>query len=145
MIQCAKESHEKKSTTDEDILWSKMLCNTPFIPEYIKGYCWFSALSKVTNDDIKEGLAEQGVTDVRRITVHRDSIVKPTNAFVLTFYSPNLPTVFKIGFMQVKVDVYIRKIVSEYDQEIPQSQTADNPVAPPERAAQPSRDTRKTN
>ena len=28
------------------------------------------------------------------------------------------------------------KIVSEYDQEIPQSQTADNPVAPQGRAAQ---------
>ena len=37
------------------------------------------------------------------------------------------------------------KIVSEYDQEIPQSQTADNPVAPQGRAAQPSQDTRKTN
>ena len=37
------------------------------------------------------------------------------------------------------------KIVSEYDQEIPQSQTADNPVALRGRAAQPSRDTRKTN
>ena len=37
------------------------------------------------------------------------------------------------------------KIVSEYDQEIPQSQTTDNPVAPRVRAAQPSRDTRKTN
>ena len=34
---------------------------------------------------------------------------------------------------------------SEYDQEIPQSQTADNPVAPQGRAAQPSQDTRKTN
>ena len=34
---------------------------------------------------------------------------------------------------------------SEYDQEIPQSQTADYPVAPRGRAAQPSRDTRKTN
>ena len=37
------------------------------------------------------------------------------------------------------------KIVSEYDQEIPQSQTADNPVAPRGRASQPSRDTMKTN
>ena len=37
------------------------------------------------------------------------------------------------------------KIVSEYDQEIPQSQTADNPVTPRGRAAQPSQDTRKTN
>ena len=29
------------------------------------------------------------------------------------------------------------KLVSEYDQEIPQLQTADNPVAPRGRAAQP--------
>ena len=34
-------------------------------------------------------------------------------------------------------------IVSEYDQEIPQSQTADNPMAPRGRAAQPPRDTMK--
>ena len=39
----------------------------------------------------------------------------------------------------------IEKIVSEYDQEIPKPQTADNPVAPRGRAAKPSRDTRKTN
>ena len=38
-----------------------------------------------------------------------------------------------------------RKIVSECDQEIPQSQTADNPMAPRGRSTQPSRDTRKTN
>ena len=38
----------------------------------------------------------------------------------------------------------VAKIVSEYDQEIPQSQTADNPMAPRGRAAQPSRDTMKT-
>ena len=37
------------------------------------------------------------------------------------------------------------RIVSKYDQEIPQSQTADNPVAPRGRAAQPSQDTKKTN
>ena len=35
------------------------------------------------------------------------------------------------------------KIVSEYDQEIPQ--TADKPMAPQERAKQQSRDTGKTN
>ena len=47
----------------------------------------------------------------------------------------------------LKVYNYLKysKIVREYDQEIPQSQTADNPVAPRGRAAQPSRDTRKTN
>ena len=34
---------------------------------------------------------------------------------------------------------------SKYDQEIPQSQTTDNPMALPGRATHPSRDTRKTN
>ena len=37
------------------------------------------------------------------------------------------------------------KIVSECDQEIPQSQTADNPKAPGGRVTQPSRGTRETN
>ena len=52
-------------------------------------------------------MVEQGVTDVRRITVRRDGVIKLTNTYVLTFSSPNLPTFVKIGFMQVKVDVYI--------------------------------------
>ena len=43
------------------------------------------------------------------------------------------------------IDAFNTKIVSENDQEIPQSQTSDNPLAPRGRAAQPSRDTRKTN
>ena len=45
----------------------------------------------------------------------------------------------------IKHSTKCTKIVSEYDQEIPQSQTADNPLAPRGRVAQPSQDTRKTN
>ena len=30
----------------------------------------------MTSDDIKEGMVEQGVTDVRRITVRRDGVTK---------------------------------------------------------------------
>ena len=40
---------------------------------------------------------------------------------------------------------YFNKKVSEYDQEIPQSQTTDKPMAARGRATQPSRDTRNTN
>ena len=41
--------------------------------------------------------------------------------------------------------VQTEKIESEYDQEIPQSQAPDNHMALQGRAAQPSRDIRKTN
>ena len=50
--------------------------------------------------------------------------------------NPLLETSQNIGFLA--------KIVSEYDQEIPQSQTADKPMAPRGRATQQSRGTRKT-
>ena len=55
---------------------------------------------------------------------------------------PKISETFEAGNFVIKCSI---KIVSEYDQEIPQSQTVDNPVAPRGRAAQPSRDTRKTN
>ena len=54
------------------------------------------------------------------------------------------PYVIKICVLSI-FEWPLKKVVSEYDQEILQSQTADNPVAPRGRAAQPSRDTRKTN
>ena len=107
LIQCAKESHEKT------LLQMKTLCNlkcsvTPhWSLNTSKGIVRCPALSKVTPEHIIEFMGEQGVTDVRRITVRRDCIIKPTNTFVLTYNTPILPTVVKIGFIQVKVDVYI--------------------------------------
>ena len=41
--------------------------------------------------------------------------------------------------------IFLINIVSEYDQGIPQSQTADKPMALRGRATQQSRDIRKTN
>ena len=107
LIQCAKESHEKT------LLQMKTFCNLKCSVKphsslnTSKGIVRCPALSKVTTEHIIEFMGEQGVTDVRRITVRRDGVLKPTNTFVLTFNTPILPTVVKIGFIQVKVDVYI--------------------------------------
>ena len=60
------------------------------------------------------------------------------------YFHPSMHIDYKMQNFQ-KEPAVLAKIVSEYDQEIPQSQTADNPVASRGRAAQPSRDTRKTN
>ena len=65
--------------------------------------------------------------------------------FVFSIQVNILFDVFALMYCQYTDFLFNTKIVSEYDQEIPQSQTADNPVAPRGRAAQPSRDTRKTN
>ena len=57
---------------------------------------------------------------------------------------------FIIGVNEPLLNVQVslskfQKQLSEYDQELPQSQAADNLVALQGRAAQPSPDTRKTN
>ena len=56
-----------------------------------------------------------------------------------------MPTIVCILSMYKNDKNTMCKIVIEYDQEIPQSQTADKPNAPRGRATQHSRDTRKTN
>ena len=50
-----------------------------------------------------------------------------------------------VNSLLAHMSYFLNIINSEYDQEIPQSQTADIPVARRGRAAQPSQDTRKTN
>ena len=72
MIQCAKESHEKRLLQMKTFFGLKCSVTPHSSLSTSKGIACCPALSRVTNDDIKEGMAEQGVTDVRRITVHRD-------------------------------------------------------------------------
>ena len=66
LIQCAKEAHEK------NLLQMKTFCGlkcsvTPHSSlNTSKGIIRCPALNRVTSDDIKEGMVEQGVTDVRR-------------------------------------------------------------------------------
>ena len=62
---------------------------------------------------------------------------KPLNNVALTSMRRDDDVAYGVGLTL--------KIVSEYDQEIPQSQTAQNPMAPRGIANQPSRVTRKTN
>ena len=68
-------------------------------------------------------------------------LMKILNGYKRLHFSDPLNGVSK----QNLVKTSLSKIVSKFDQEIPQSQTADNPVALRGRAAQPSRVTRKTN
>ena len=72
--------------------------------------------------------------------------IEPIQGLFIYSYDPGDVKVMKSkNSFQLSKRSICAKIVSEYDQEIPQSQTADNPVTPRGRAAQPSRDTRKTN
>ena len=72
-----------------------------------KGVVRCRELSYCDPDEILSNFKSQGVREVKRISVSRNGTRRDTNTYILTFASPNLPSSIKIGFLNVKVDVYI--------------------------------------
>ena len=107
LIQCAKEPHEKSLLKMKTFCGLKCSVTPHKSLNTSKGIVCCPALIRQSSKHILEFMEEQGVTDVRRINVHRDGVQKPTNTFVFTFNTPELPTDVKLGFIQAKVDVYV--------------------------------------
>ena len=107
LIQCAKEPHEKSLLKMKTFCGLKCSVTLHKSLNTSKGIVCCPALIRQSNEHILEFMEEQGGTDVRRINVHRDGVLKPTNTFVFTFNTPELSTIVKIGFIQAKVDVYV--------------------------------------
>ena len=105
--QCTKQPHEANLLKMKTFCGLKCSVKPHKSLNTSKGIVCCPALSKQSCEHILQFMGEQGVTDVRRINVHRDGALKPTNTFVFTFHSPVLPANVKIGFIQAKVDVYI--------------------------------------
>jgi hypothetical protein len=64
-------------------------------------------LRDCTEQEVKEGLADQGVTDVRRINAFRNGVKVPTNTLILTFARSTLPPTIKAGYLAIKMEPYI--------------------------------------
>ena len=103
LIQCTKQPHEANLLKMKTFCGVKCTVKPHKSLNTSKGTVRCPALSKQSCEHILEFMGEQGVTDVRRINVHRDGALKPTNTFVFTFDSPVLPANVKIGFVQAKV------------------------------------------
>lgn len=61
----------------------------------------------ISTDEILEGLQDQEVVAVRRITIRRDGEERDTKHIVLTFNSTTLPSTVKAGYLNCKVRPYV--------------------------------------
>ena len=61
----------------------------------------------MTETEIKTELQEQGVVEVHRVTVKRDTKKVPTNTLFLTFSTPDLPKEITVGYLKVKVALFV--------------------------------------
>ncbi|GFW92125.1 RNA-directed DNA polymerase from mobile element jockey, partial [Trichonephila clavipes] len=64
-------------------------------------------LLTTSDAEILEGFSDQGVTQVRRITIKKDSTIVPTKHLILTFNNPRLPNTIKAGYLNCKIRPYI--------------------------------------
>lgn len=72
-----------------------------------KGIIRSSELRHVSDDDMKKGIEPYTVSTAKRITYRRDGKEMPTNAFLLTFDTPTLPTEVRVSYLQLKMQPYI--------------------------------------
>ena len=107
LVQCASKKHS------ELMLKSKILVDRPIkvsahkSMNSTKGVIRCPDLRGVTEAEIKSELASQGVTDVHRVMVKKGSEKVPTNTFFLTFCTTVLPPSIKVGYLQVRVSLYV--------------------------------------
>ena len=107
LIQCAKEAHERNLLKLKEFGGLKCKVSLHNSLNTSKGIVRCPELKNQTNEHILGFMGEQGVTEVRRIFVKRDGVLKPTHTFVLTFNSPILPKECQMGFINCKVEVYV--------------------------------------
>ena len=57
--------------------------------------------------EIRDELRDQGVVGVNRVTLKKEGEVIPTNTLFLTFGSPDLPKEITVGYLKVKVALFV--------------------------------------
>ena len=72
-----------------------------------KGVVRSSELSLCTLDEIKRYLQNQGVSDVKRISIKRNDEIIHTNTYIFTFDRSQVPKELKVGYNLLKVSPYI--------------------------------------
>ena len=57
--------------------------------------------------EIRYELRDQGVVGVNRVTLKKEGEVIPTNTIFMTFGSPDLPKEITVGYLKVKVALFV--------------------------------------
>ena len=64
-------------------------------------------LADMSEVEIRDELKDQGVVRVNRVTPKQEGKVIPTNTLFLTFGSPELPKEITVGYLKVKVALFV--------------------------------------
>ena len=76
------------------------------IHKTLKGVIRCRGLADMTEVEIRDELKDQGVVGVNRVTLKEGKVI-PINTLFLTFGSPELPKEITVGYLMVKVALFV--------------------------------------
>ena len=74
---------------------------------FSKGVIKNPVLVSCSLKEIRLHLKPQGVTDVRRISIRKETRTIDANTYILTFNKPTTPTSIRISYINTKIETYI--------------------------------------
>lgn len=107
LVEVEKETHSR------NLRQAKSIVNIPIsvIPHKslntCKGIIRCREITTCSEDEILEGLCDQGVNHVKRISVKRDGNLVNTHTYILEFNRPKLPETVKVAWLSIEVAEYI--------------------------------------
>ena len=72
-----------------------------------KGVIRCRELLDSSESEIRDELRTRGVAEVHRVTVKKGEVVVPTSTLFLTFNRPDMPAEITVGYLKVKVALFI--------------------------------------
>ena len=108
LIEVDKEAQSSK------LLKTTKLNSTHYSLNTKKGVIRCPDIKECSDEEILEGLKDEGVIKLDRISVFREGQRKPTGTFILTFQSQTLPKYIRVGYYRVAVSQFIPNPVRCY-------------------------------
>ena len=78
---------------------------------FLKGVIKSPDLVSCSLEEIRLHLKPQGITDVRRISIRKETSTIDTNTYILTFNKPTTPTSIRISYINTKIETYIPNLL----------------------------------
>jgi hypothetical protein len=107
LIEVAKETHSKKLRQIKSLLNIQASVIPHKTLNSSKGIIRCKDISMCSEEEILEGLVDQGVTQVKRIRVKRDGALVATHTYILEFNSIKLPEAIFLAYIKTNVEDYV--------------------------------------
>jgi hypothetical protein len=107
IIEIEKESHAKNLLKATSFLHTPIKITPHRSLNSSKGVIRCRELRDCSEEEILDGLKEQNVIAIHKVTITKNEIKTPTNTIFLTFNHPKPPATIQVGYLNIKVDPYI--------------------------------------